>query len=152
MRPDLELLNASVVGLICSEPVIDRLPVHPWAIDAALAELATDVEPGSALDRAIQRWPRNHRAPGLRFLGLQGLLWELAAAGHIRPTGEGSAAHYTLSPEWRSRHRCLHAALSRGDRAAVGRAAGHLAYLVAKSTTRSNSRARSEPLQPSASS
>jgi hypothetical protein len=150
MRPDLDLLNASVVGLICSEPTIDRLPAHPWAIDAALAELATDAEPGSALDRAIQRWPRNHRGPGLRFLGLHALLWELAAAGHIRPTGEGSGAHYTLSPEWRSRHRCLHAALSHGDRAAVGRAGERLAYLVAKSTTRSKSAARSAPFQPSA--
>jgi hypothetical protein len=152
MRPELDLLNASVVGLICSESTVDRLPVHPWAIDAALAELATDVEPGSALDRAIQRWPRDDRGPGLRFLGLQALLWELAAAGHIRPTGEGSAAHYTLSPEWRYQHRRLHAALSRRERAAVGRAAGHLAYLVAKSTTRSKSAERAAPLQPSASS
>jgi hypothetical protein len=143
MKSDLEVFDASVLGLICSEPTVSRLPVHPWAIDAALTQLALGVERGSVLDRAIRRWPRNDRRPGLRFSGLQALLWDLAAAGHISPNGAGSAAHYTVSAEWRSQHRALQTALSRTDRAAVQRAAKHLAYLVAKSTTRSNRPARS---------
>jgi hypothetical protein len=151
-RPDLEVSDASVVGLICSEPVVSRLPVHPWAIDAALVQLAVAVEAGSVLHRAMQRWPHNDRTPGLRFLGLHSLLWGLAAAGHIVPSGEGSAAHYTISPEWRLQHRALHNVLSAKDRLAVRGAAMYLAYLVAKSTTRSNNSVSAESVRSAASS
>ncbi len=151
MQPDLEVFDASVVGLICSEPAISRLPAHPWALDAALARLAAAVESDSVLDRAMHRWPRNDRRPGLRFSGLHSLLWNLANAGHICPSGQGSVAHYTISSEWRSQHRALQSVLSPADRLAVQRAGLYLAYLVARSTTRSNNAVSAESSRSSVS-
>ena len=117
----VELSPTALVGLICAYARVERLPARGWALEIALDALARHTQGSDgALSRAVARWPRSPCCS--TFRGLDKAVRELAAAGHLLPSGSGWEAGFNPATAWIDAHAELAGALAENDRAALARA------------------------------
>lgn len=126
-RGAIEVTSPALIGLICAEARVRRLPARGWALEVALdvLDLSLGAE-GTPLRRAIARWSRAIGGVRGRYHGLDGLVRGLARAGNLAPEGSGWAAGYAPVSGWLCSYAELVELLPSSDRAALERAAQRL--------------------------
>jgi hypothetical protein len=120
----LELTAPTLIGLLCAEARVERLPAQLWPLQIALEHIAVTHE-DSAVKRACARWPRASGGSAAHFQ-VKKIMRELARGGFFSPEGRGWDAGYAPDSRWLRKHAMMWASLSGIDRLVLRQAAQRL--------------------------
>jgi hypothetical protein len=119
---EVELTPSTLIGLICAVARVERLPARGWALEIALDSLDRYPVAGDiSVKRAVARWPRPASCAA-KLHGIDLVVRQLAAAGHLVPSGRGWFAGYVPEEGWLEAHARLASSLCDADRQLLRRA------------------------------
>ena len=127
----MEITEQFLLVALIQEAKIARVPVLGWPFECALAAIDEDEfsEP-SAVTRCLRRWRRGRGGVSAKFLGIEGLLRDLARLGVLNPNGTGWDAGFSVADGPRSSSSAAVAQLALIDRKLIRQGAQRLRAAV----------------------